>query len=331
MKKIAIALAGTIVFLIGFITIIINANKDSVGPNITVEAEGIKYSPDCKDKALIKGAKAVDEQDGDVSDTLEIVGRTVIKENETEIVEYVACDKSGNVSTKKMVFTMIGEETFQVSSYDDYEVDYDNLESSIQVADKKAYLNGSKEKEEVVSEKTTTKDADDKSAIADNDSKLNKDATGENISGSNEETDGDNKDGQVKQSKEPSAELTKEPTKEPTKKPTNKPTKKPTKEPTKAPTKKPTEAPTKQPTNSRPTIVLKTNDITVRRGSSSTVYLNCIREIKDDKDSSEQLFRKVGMTRGLSLRVAGTYTQGLYCVDSDGNRSNVAVITVHVR
>ena len=324
MKKIAIALAGIIVFLIGFIAIIVNANKDNVGPNITVKAEGIKYSADCKDKVLIKGAKAVDKVDGDVSDTLEIVGRTVIKENETEIVEYVACDKSGNVSTKKMVFTMIDEENFQVSNYDDYEVDYDNLESSVQVADNKGYLAaGAKEKEDAISENNSDNVSD----------KTSKKEGIDKLESSKGTLDEEGATGEP--TKNPERNETEEPTVEPTEKATKSPTKKPTKEPTKAPTKKPTKAPTKaptkQPTNSRPTIVLKTNDITVRRGSSSTVYLNCIREIKDDKDSSEQLFRKVGMTRGLSLRVAGTYTQGLYCVDSDGNRSNVAVITVHVR
>lgn len=313
MRKIAIAIAAGILVVIGITSVVLNIKKDDVAPVISVEATNMKYSVGCEDKVLLQGAKALDKVDGDVSDTLEIVGRTVITEDELEVVEYAACDKSGNVCSQKMVFVMTDKENFQVCDYESYSVDLDNLECKVDDSKYEGYLSASTQvqEEKIVDDKTSNKET----------SKSEDNAKESVVEGTKEPDD------DTESTVEPTAELTKEPTKEPTKKPT----KEPTKEPTKKPTKEPTKEPTQQPTDGKPTIVLKTNDITVRRGSSTTVYLNCIKQIKDDKDSSEQLFRKVCMTRALSLRVAGTYTQGLYCVDSDGNRSNVATITVHVR
>ena len=80
----------------------------------------------------------------------------------------------------------------------------------------------------------------------------------------------------------------------------------------------------------RPVIELSQTEITLAAGSSQMRLINCIKEIYDDKDSRDVLFRRVGFSREANLSVPGEYTVGLYCTDSDGNRSEVVELKVIV-
>lgn len=56
-----------------------------------------------------------------------------------------------------------------------------------------------------------------------------------------------------------------------------------------------------------------------------------VESITDDKDAKESLFRQIQITGDdLDVNTAGTYVLTYYVVDSDGNRSNEADLTITV-
>lgn len=77
----------------------------------------------------------------------------------------------------------------------------------------------------------------------------------------------------------------------------------------------------------KPAIILSRNAVTVgyRSSFSSLAY---IQDIKDDKDSYEDLFRRIVLNSDVSTKKRGSYTAQMYVVDSDGNKSDT--VTLHV-
>ena len=73
-----------------------------------------------------------------------------------------------------------------------------------------------------------------------------------------------------------------------------------------------------------PKLYLNTYEVTVEAGNDldKTSY---IKEMTDDADSQESLFNQIEIDGDVDTAVPGDYT------DSDGNRSNAAVLTVHVQ
>ena len=56
-----------------------------------------------------------------------------------------------------------------------------------------------------------------------------------------------------------------------------------------------------------------------------------IKEMTDDADSQESLFNQIEIDGDVNTAVPGDYTLTYHVTDSDGNRSNAAVLTVHVQ
>ena len=75
---------------------------------------------------------------------------------------------------------------------------------------------------------------------------------------------------------------------------------------------------------------LNTYEVTVEAGNDldKTSY---IKEITDDADSQESLFNQIEIDGDVDTAVPGDYTLTYHVTDSDGNRSNAAVLTVHVQ
>lgn len=71
--------------------------RDSEGPVITCDKDRITASFEDTDKTLLKGVKAADARDGDVSDSL-LIESIEIMEGKECMVNYAAFDKSNNVS-----------------------------------------------------------------------------------------------------------------------------------------------------------------------------------------------------------------------------------------
>lgn len=72
-------------------------SKDTEGPVITDEEKELKASIQDSDEDLLKGIKAKDDKDGDVSDSL-LIEKKMIDDDGNCIVSYAAFDNSNNVS-----------------------------------------------------------------------------------------------------------------------------------------------------------------------------------------------------------------------------------------
>lgn len=79
-----------------------------------------------------------------------------------------------------------------------------------------------------------------------------------------------------------------------------------------------------------PKLYLNTYEVTVKAGNDldKTSY---IKEMTDDADSQESLFNQIEIDGDVDTAVPGDYTLTYHVTDSDGNRSNAAVLTVHVQ
>lgn len=79
-----------------------------------------------------------------------------------------------------------------------------------------------------------------------------------------------------------------------------------------------------------PKLYLNTYEVTVEAGKDldKTSY---IKEMTDDADSQESLFNQIEIDGDVDTAVPGDYTLTYHVTDSDGNRSNAAVLTVHVQ
>lgn len=79
-----------------------------------------------------------------------------------------------------------------------------------------------------------------------------------------------------------------------------------------------------------PKLYLNTYEVTVEAGNDldKTSY---IKEMTDDADSQESLFNQIEIDGDVDTAVPGNYTLTYHVTDSDGNRSNAAVLTVHVQ
>ena len=56
-----------------------------------------------------------------------------------------------------------------------------------------------------------------------------------------------------------------------------------------------------------------------------------VTDIQDDKDSTSDLYRKIQITGTVDVNTPGTYELTYYVVDSNGNASNGAVLTIVVK
>lgn len=79
-----------------------------------------------------------------------------------------------------------------------------------------------------------------------------------------------------------------------------------------------------------PKLYLNTYEVTVEAGKDldKTSY---IKEMTDNAASQESLFNQIEIDGDVDTAVPGDYTLTYHVTDSDGNRSNAAVLTVHVQ
>lgn len=78
-----------------------------------------------------------------------------------------------------------------------------------------------------------------------------------------------------------------------------------------------------------PKIYLSEYYVTTAVGSSVDL-LSYVKDIQDDKDETYELWRRIQITGEVNTAVAGTYTCTYYVMDTDGNMSNNAELTVVV-
>lgn len=96
-----VVLAGAIIYIEG--------QEDHTGPEIIADSSSdLVYSPDMSEAELLEGISAVDEKDGDVSDTLTV--ESVYETDDSSVViSYAAKDNDNNITKYKR--TMKAENT----------------------------------------------------------------------------------------------------------------------------------------------------------------------------------------------------------------------------
>ena len=82
-------------------------NRDTLGPVIEMEEERIFVSVSDKEDMLLKGIRATDSKDGDVTDTLVVESMSDFVDGATRYVNYAAFDKDNHVSkiSRKLTYT----------------------------------------------------------------------------------------------------------------------------------------------------------------------------------------------------------------------------------
>lgn len=84
-----------------------------------------------------------------------------------------------------------------------------------------------------------------------------------------------------------------------------------------------------QPNGSNPAIQLGEYEFRIEKGGDFTP-LNRVASAVDDKDDRATLFRRFTVEGDYDVNVPGTYTLKYFCMDSDGNVSNVETLTLVV-
>ena len=106
-KKI-VAVVGAIDVVLLVVCLVLYLGKDRKGPEIFFdEEEQIEYAEGMDEALLLEGVTAVDEKDGDVSDSL-LVEKVAGTNGKEVIVTYVARDGANNVGKASRAFTVVG-------------------------------------------------------------------------------------------------------------------------------------------------------------------------------------------------------------------------------
>lgn len=108
LSKLHIFLIISVVVFVGYL-LYSNVISDTTAPVVKCESNEIVVSVTATDKELMKGVSAVDDRNGDVTDSLIIESMSAFADGERVIV-YAAVDKSGNVGRCQRIL-----------KYDDYE------------------------------------------------------------------------------------------------------------------------------------------------------------------------------------------------------------------
>ena len=103
MKKVIIALISVIGLLCGGMLIFLKVSEDNVAPEITYKDEALEYVKGSNYKTILKGVKAKDNRDGDVTETLIVEGIYPNGDGDTATGVYVARDKANNIAKARRV------------------------------------------------------------------------------------------------------------------------------------------------------------------------------------------------------------------------------------
>ena len=106
-KKIVVVVGAIDVVLL-VVCLVLYLGKDRRGPEIFFDEEKqIEYAEGMDEALLLEGVTAVDEKDGDVSDSL-LVEKVAGTNGKEVIVTYVARDGANNVGKASRTFTVVG-------------------------------------------------------------------------------------------------------------------------------------------------------------------------------------------------------------------------------
>ena len=104
MKKIILKIAVVGFAVLDLFTAKVWLGRDKTPPSITFDKKK-EYKQDMTEEELLDGVTALDERDGDVTDSLKIEFLVSNPEENTVVVTYVARDKSNNIAKENLVLT----------------------------------------------------------------------------------------------------------------------------------------------------------------------------------------------------------------------------------
>lgn len=105
-KKIAVIMGLVTVVLTGGV-VLVSMEDDKEGPNITFEKE-LVYTGAEDMSYLMEGVSAVDEKDGDVTDSLRVEKVQINEEDQEVVIIYIAKDNSNNVTKVSLTLPLNG-------------------------------------------------------------------------------------------------------------------------------------------------------------------------------------------------------------------------------
>lgn len=237
MRKIAIGISVIVVAVLFVVAAVLFFGKDKTGPEIIVdESKLAKYHAEIAKKDLLQGVTAIDDKDGDVSDSLMVESVEAVEGSSEVEVTYVATDHRKNVTKFVQIFST------------DASVPAD---SSLEVSEEMTEEVPEEVTDETESIGTQDLESDTETALA----------------------------------------------------------------------ALPPEV---------PRFYLKEYQLTLNVGDSFS-RLDWVEDITDDEDDRNSLYRDIRIDGEVDVNTPGTYELTYYAVDSDGNRSNDAVLTVTVQ
>lgn len=124
MKKWLIAGALFVCIVIGGGTLYSRYHSDRTAPEISFEGT-LKYTDGMTEEEMLSDVSAVDEHDGDVSDSLTVESVIVNQADQTVVVRYAARDSHNNVAKKSRTFET-GDGTASISDAADSKDDIGN-------------------------------------------------------------------------------------------------------------------------------------------------------------------------------------------------------------
>ena len=324
-----VILVGAVVFRI--------FSGDRMGPEIVLPDSDMVLTNSTTDAQLFEGLTASDETDGDVSDTLRLESVTKVSDNLVLLV-YAAKDKSNNVSTVTRALMTNGTFTYKgmVEAIGEQKPDR-GAESDISYPSESGLAASS----ETVIPGDSSLPSDTESSIASSlavvpdtesipadESEISDSSVEESVPQETESTDTDESTSYVYD-----AEMSTEDTynveqfvnveKDPS-----------------SFAKADIETLNERLRNANnmsisrlpdgyPVLRLNTYALS-KRASEKFTALDFISDIRDDADSTADIFGRISVTGNGNLDKPGIYTVNYYVTDSDGNRSNVAHLIVVV-
>lgn len=115
-KKILMLLLGLICALGGTLSVYLYTNTDREGPRIQLVVDDILYHENEDISILLEGVTAVDDVDGDVTDSLIVEAIYPSADGTKAKIVYAAMDSSNNVTKKERVVDYVPEETAETGA-----------------------------------------------------------------------------------------------------------------------------------------------------------------------------------------------------------------------
>lgn len=295
------ALGAALIVLCG----ILYLKADRTAPVIEFQSVDTVYREGMDETEILKGARAYDSVEGDVSDRIVIEKIIEAPESGQAVIFYAVSDSSGNVAKASRVFEAV---------YDMAEKETGQAAEGFMEAGITAEL-GSLQKDGAGEKNEPGQDGSDKEAggLGRESNQGEQDTAGQENGAGREEDE---------PSPSPEASASPVPVREPSPKPA--PTREPSPEPEPAP---PRQADSVQDA-SAPVLTLKVSEVRVKAGQGPA-WVDIIGTLKDDKDDYAVLFGNLSVGR-YDRDKPGTYQVDVSTEDSDGNKSQAVPVTIIV-